>query len=197
MIERKEEFIEVLKKRLKETRFQHSLNVADAALRLAKKYGADEEKAYIAGLLHDVCKNVSPEEQKEYMLKDKEELDSVILENEKLWHAPAGAVYVRDVLGIKDEDIFLAIKYHTTARKNMGLLEKIIYIADYISDERSYEGVEIMREKAFRDLDEAILEGTRYTILDLAKANRIINQDTIDAYNEMSKKFERVGIKNI
>ena len=197
MIERKEELVKILKERLKPTRFEHSLNVADAALALAKKYGADEEKAYIGGLLHDVCKNAPMEEQHEYMMKLGEPISEVELSNQKLWHAPAGAAYIRDVIGIVDEDLLSAVRYHTTAKANMTLMEKILYIADYISKERTYDGIEIMREKAFRDIDEAILEGTKFTILDLAKQNRVINQDTIDAYNEMSKKFAKEGSKNI
>lgn len=192
MLERKDEFVQILESRLKPARLQHSLNVADSALALAKRYGADEEKAYICGLLHDICKNAPDEEQHKYMLQLGHELPEVVLQNVKLWHAPAGAAYIRDELGILDEDMISAIKYHTTAKANMTLLEKIIYIADYISAERSYDGVEEMREKAFRDIDEAIQEGTRFTIQELLAKNRVINQDTIDAYNETSKKLAEI-----
>lgn len=193
MIERKDEFIEILRGRLKPERFQHSLNVADAAVKLAKRYGADEERAYICGLLHDIEKNAPLSEQREMMLKLGGKLPDVILDNPKLWHAPAGAAYIRDVLGITDEGMISAIKYHTTARAEMTLLEKIIYIADYISDERSYSGVEEMREKAYRDINEAIMEGTRFTLIDLLEHGRVINQDTIDAYNEMSQIFGKAA----
>ncbi len=189
MLERKDEFVQILESRLKPARLQHSLNVADSALALAKRYGADEEKAYVCGLLHDICKNAPDKEQQKYMMQLGHELPEVVLQNVKLWHAPAGAAYIRDELGISDEDMISAIKYHTTAKANMTLLEKIIYIADYISAERSYDGVEEMREKAFCDIDEAIQEGTRFTIQELLGKNRVINQDTIDAYNETSKKL--------
>ena len=114
-----------------------------------------------------------------------EELPKVVKDNFKLWHAPAGAAFVRDELGIKDPEMISAIKYHTTAKAGMTMLEKIIYIADYISDERDYPGVDEMRKKAFEDINEAILTGTRFTLNELLAHDRIINQDTIDAYNEM------------
>lgn len=190
MLERKDEFVKLLRERLKPERFTHSLNVADSALELAKCYGADEEKAYICGLLHDIEKNAPLAHQREMMDALGGEYSKVVLDNPKLWHAPAGAAYMRDELGIVDEEMISAVKYHTTAKAGMSLLEKIIYIADYISAERSYNGVEEMRKMAFEDINLAILEGTRFTIFELLKNDRVINQDTIDAYNEMSEIFE-------
>lgn len=188
MMERKDEFIEVLKAKLQEKRFKHSLNVADAALELAKRYGEDEERAYICGLLHDVEKNSPEEEQKGYMLRF-DDIPEVVVATPKLWHAPAGAAFVRDELGITDLEMVSAIKYHTTAKANMTMIEKIIYIADFISDERDYPGVDEVREAAFRDINEAVLIGTRFTLEDLLRQGRVINQDTIDAYNEVCKYF--------
>ncbi len=185
MPERKDEFLAVMKEKLKEKRFIHSLNVADAAKRLSERYGADTEKAYICGLLHDIEKNAPKEEQKKYMNSLCDDLPQVVTDNFKLWHAPAGAAFVRDELGITDPEMISAIKYHTTAKAGMTMLEKIIYIADYISDERDYPGVDEMRKAAFEDINEAILIGTRFTLSDLLAHDRIINQDTIDAYNEM------------
>ncbi len=196
MIERKEEFVKILEGRLKPERFIHSLNVADSALELAKIYGEDEEKAYICGLLHDIEKNSPMEEQKEYMLKLGDDLPKVVLDNQKLWHAPAGACYIRDELGLTDPDMISAIKYHTTAKANMTLLEKIIYIADYISAERTYDGVEEMRTLAHEDINKAILVGTRFTLSELLKNDRVINQDTIDAYNEMCEYYEKAATES-
>ena len=189
MIERKDEFIALMKEKLQERRFLHSLNVADAAVKLAEKYGEDTERAYICGLLHDIEKNSPDEEQKEYMLRFPD-IPEVVIKTPKLWHAPAGAAFVRDELGIDDEEMVSAIRYHTTAKANMTMLEKIIYIADFISDERDYPGVDEVREAAFSDIDEAVLIGTRFTLEDLLRQDRVINQDTIDAYNEVCKKRE-------
>lgn len=190
MIERADELKAIIKSKLKEKRYIHSLNVADEAKKLAEKYGADAEKAYICGLLHDAVKNCPEEEQLKLIREAGIELPPVEADNPKLWHAPAGAAFMRDVIGIKDEDMFNALMYHTTARAGMSILEKTIYIADYISADRDYPGVEDMRKWAYEDIDKAVLEGTKYSLSDLLKQNREINKNTIEAYNDAVKKTE-------
>ena len=123
---RKEQYISLLKERLKETRFQHSLNVADAAVMLAKKFGADEDKAYLAGLLHDITKNETDENQLQIMESGGIILSKTQRENPKLWHAMSGMVYLRDVLGITDEEVLGAVRWHTTGKAGMTLLEKVV-----------------------------------------------------------------------
>ena len=184
-----EEYIAVIRERLEPKRYQHSRNVAKAAVKLAEQNGVDPGKAYICGLLHDVEKNASREEQKKYMLQLGEPLPDYVLENPKLWHAPAGAADVRDDLGIVDAEMIRAIKYHTTGRPNMSMLEKVIYVADFISDERDYPGVEDVRETAYRNIDEAILIGTRFTLTMLLKRYHVINYDTIALYNEVAAEI--------
>ena len=184
-----EEYIAVIRERLEPKRYQHSRNVAKAAVKLAEQNGVDPGKAYICGVLHDVEKNASREEQKKYMLQLGEPLPDYVLENPKLWHAPAGAAYVRDELGIVDAEMIRAIKYHTTGRPNMSMLEKVIYVADFISDERDYPGVEDVRETAYRNIDEAILIGTRFTLTMLLKRYHVINYDTIALYNEVAAEI--------
>lgn len=187
---RKDEFIQILGQKLNEYRFRHSLNVADAAVRLAEQNGANTDKAYLCGLLHDIEKNAPFEEQQHYMMQLGEPLPEPVLVNKKLWHAPAGACYVRDELGILDADMIHAIKYHTTGKENMSVLEKIIYVADFISAERDYPDVETIRETAYRSLDEAILAGSRFTLISLLERNRTINHDTIAMYNQMAAELE-------
>ncbi len=187
---RNENFKNVLKERLTERRYIHSLNVADSARELARIYGADEEKAYTAGLIHDSCKDTPAGLQLSYMLENKTELTDIELNTPKLYHAICGSVFAQKEFGITDEDMLNAIRYHTTGRKNMSLLEKIIFIADFISVERDYNGVEIMREKAVRSLDEAIVEGLSFTIKDLIDAERLVHPDTIDAYNDATFKIQ-------
>ena len=92
-------------------------------------------------------------------------------------------VFAEKELGCDDEEILTAVRYHTTGRSNMTLLEKVIFIADFIGKERDYDGVEVMREKAFRSLDEAIVEGLSFTIIDLIKKERLVHPDTMGAYN--------------
>ena len=177
------ECIEIIKGRLTEQRFIHSLNVADCAKELAIKFGADPEKAYTAGLIHDSCKNLESSVQLQYLLENKVELSEYELAAPKLFHAICGAVFAEKELGCTDEEIITAVRYHTTGRSNMTLLEKVIFIADFIGKERNYDGVEVMREKAFRSLDEAIVEGLSFTIIDLIKKERLVHPDTMGAYN--------------
>ena len=135
-----------IRERLGDYRFRHSVNVSKEAVRLAKKYGGDVEKAELAGLLHDVMKDAGKKEQLAIIEKYGVKLNEVEQQAPKLWHAIAGAVYVKQLLRIRDKDIVNAVRYHTTARAGMTLLEKIVYIADYTSEGRGYKGVEEMRE---------------------------------------------------
>ena len=143
----------ILEKRLNPKRYHHSLCVADEALRLAKKYGCDTKKAYLAGLLHDITKNATQEEHLHIFDKFDIMLNSVEKNAEKLWHAISGAAYIEYELGITDKDIITAVRYHTTAREGMSLLEKILYLADYTSADRDYDDVDIMRQKVEISID--------------------------------------------
>jgi nicotinate-nucleotide adenylyltransferase len=127
------------------------------------------------------------------MLENGVELSEYELGVAKLYHSICGSAFVRNEFGINNQDIINAVRYHTTGRKNMSLLEKIIFIADFISEERDYNGVEIMREKAVKSLDEAIVEGLGFTIKDLIDQGRIIHPDTLDAYNDAMMKILNTG----
>lgn len=186
-----EEIMAVLKERLTERRYIHSLNVADSAKKLASIYGADEEKAYTAGLVHDSCKDMPAGLQLSYLLENKVEMTDLEINTAKLYHAMSGKVFARNEFGIEDEDMLNAVRYHTTGRRGMSLLEKIIFVADFISAERDYNGVEIMRGKAVRSLDEAIVEGLSFTIKDLIDAERLVHPDTLDAYNDALFKIQQ------
>ena len=176
----------LLKERLLEKRYIHSLNVADSARELAKKYGADEEKAYFAGLVHDVMKNASDEEQLQIMEKGGIILSRTEKNNPKLWHAMAGECYLRTELGITDSDILLSVRYHTTGRAEMSLLEKIVYIADYISIERNYFDVDVMRKLALNEgLDEAALYALKFSFVSLSGKEKLIHADSVEYYNEL------------
>ena len=171
---------------MKSARFKHSKNVAKEAVRLAKKYGADAEKAEIAGILHDATKESSEDEQMKLIEKAGIELTPLERSSHKLWHAISGAAFVQVELGITDPDIINAIRYHTTGRSGMSLLEKVIFIADFTSAERDYDGVDKMRKAADKNLDEAVLEGMAFTISDLAQRKLTIAPDTFMGYNEVS-----------
>ena len=171
--------------RLSEFRRIHSLNVSVEAVRLAGKYGADVEKARLAGLLHDVTKETSPEEQLKFIEKGGIMLTESQRRSPKLWHAISGACYVRDVLGIDDADIFNAIRFHTTARAGMSKLEKVIFLADFTSAERDYPDIDVIRRYAESSLEEGMLYGIRFTLERLLDRSALISPDALSAYNEI------------
>lgn len=178
------QYEEIVHSHLSERRFQHCLNVAKAAVELAAKNGADIEKARLAGILHDIMKETPPGEQLKILQSSGIMLTDVERSAPKLWHAISGFAYLRDVLGVKDADILDAVRYHTTGRAHMSVLEKIVFVADFISDERDYEGVGELRKAAHGSLDEAVLAGLIYTIQDLSQNRKPIHPDSLAVYNE-------------
>lgn len=179
------DFYELAKNTLSERRYIHSRNVAAAAVRLAKKYGEDVLKAETAGILHDITKELKYENQLQIVESGGIILDDVCKKSPQLLHAVTGMVYCRDTLGITDPDILNAIKHHTTARANMSLLEKIIFIADFISDERDYPDVDIMRAECEKSLEDGMAYGLGFVIPDLVARKRAIHPDALAAYNEL------------
>lgn len=186
--ERNEEFKILIKGKLKESRYIHSLNVADSAKYLAEKYGCDCEKAYTSGLLHDVMKNADDEEQLSVINKAGWCLSDCEMANKKLWHAVAGAAFMKTELGIDDEEMIEAVRYHTTARENMSVLEKVIYVADFISADRDYPEVDEVRAAADESLEKAMMLGLEFCIQEIAKRRQILHPDSVNAYNEIILK---------
>lgn len=190
MSEKYLEYKEILKKRLNPKRYNHSLCVADEAVRLAHKYGGDCENAYLAGLLHDVTKNAAKEEHLKIFSEFGIILNDVEKSAEKLWHAISGAAYIEHVLGIKDTEIITAVRYHTTARENMTQLEKLLYLADFTSADRDYDDIDIMREKVEISMEAALSYALSYTINDLVSRGKALHLDTVKAYNQNALKGE-------
>ncbi len=180
-----EEYKALLKSRLSPYRYNHSLCVAESAVWLAEKYGADPQKAFLAGLLHDITKEAQQKEHFELFEKAGMELSFLEKRSPKLWHAMSAAAYLKTELQIADEEILSAVRYHTTARENMTLLEKIIYIADFISADRVYDDVEVVRELAKKDLSETMLYTGRYTVNELLQKGAPIHPDTVACYNSL------------
>lgn len=182
------EYKEIIKPKMSEKRYIHSVNVAKQAKHLAKIYGVEEEKALTAGILHDIAKEMPTEEQLQIITNSGIILDNIQQRAMKLWHSITGSIYVKEVLGIEDEDIINAIRFHTTGRANMSMLEKIIFIADFTSAERDFKGVATMRKKADKNLDDAMLYGFKFTFCDLTKRNLAIHPDELNCYNEIILK---------
>lgn len=184
-----EDYIKILKERLTEYRFIHSLAVADEAKRLAEKYGADADRAYLAGLLHDIMKDATKEEQLEVIEKNGVVLNEVERAEPKLWHAIAGACYIEEQGLCSDGEIISAVRYHTTGKPSMTLLQKILYVADFTSAERNYDGIGIMRAAADESLELAMLEGTRFSINSILQKCGFVHPDSVLMYNELSLKL--------
>ena len=183
----------LIKPRMGEYRYIHSVNVSKKAVELAQIYGGDTEKAMIAGMLHDITKETPVEEQLKIITEGGIILDDVEKSSSKLWHPISGSVYIRDTVGITDSDIINSVRFHTTGRAGMSLLEKIIFVADFTGDERNYNGVDIMREKSLRSLEEAMLYGVQFTINDLSKRMMTIHPNALACYNELILKDEMNG----
>ncbi len=189
----KSEYLSLIKGRMGERRYIHSVNVSESAVRLAKVYGADEEKAKIAGILHDCCKEIEKDEMLQIIADGGIILDAVEQNSSKLWHAIAGSVYIQNELGIDDEDIINSVRYHTTGRAGMSLLEKVIFTADFISAERDYPDVDVMRKKAFEDLNSAMLYALKFTIKDLSRRELPIHSNAVDCYNDILINLKKKG----
>ncbi len=174
----------ILEIRLSKKRFAHSMNVADEAKKLALHYNTSlDEKAYLAGLLHDICKEIPADEQLSYLKKFAKDVSDVELLAPPLYHAPAGAFYIQNVLNINDEDILNAVRYHTIGRGFMSPLEEIIYLADLISADRTYKDVNRMRKIAYQSIDKAMLEALKFSISDNINKGSQFPHQTIECYN--------------
>lgn len=172
-----------LKDNLSSKRYQHSLNVAAECRKLAEKYGEDPEKAYFAGLLHDVCKELAPEEQYRLIEESGFAICREERETRSLWHAVAGAYFIKSVWGIEDIDIINSIRFHTVGRAGMSRLEEIVYLGDLVSADRSYKDVDKMRKLVYTDLDAAMLEGFVFSIKSVVKKGGLVPPCTVEGYN--------------
>ncbi|MCR3758219.1 bis(5'-nucleosyl)-tetraphosphatase (symmetrical) YqeK [Clostridium felsineum] len=172
-----------LMENLGEKRFKHSLGVMDTAVELAQKYGENVEKAKIAGLVHDCAKKLSGENIIEICTKEGITLEDEEKKYSYLLHGLAGRILAQKVIGICDEDVLNSIEFHTTGRENMSLLEKIIYIADYIEPTRDFEGVDKLRKAAYENLDKALLMSFDNTIKFIIDKGGFLHHNTIEARN--------------
>ncbi|UQQ72522.1 bis(5'-nucleosyl)-tetraphosphatase (symmetrical) YqeK [Enterococcus faecium] len=178
----RENLMQKIQMRMSEQRFKHVLGVEETAVALAKKYGASPEKASIAALTHDYAKERPDEEFKMVIVRDG--FDPELLNyNNAIWHGLVGASFVERELGITDAEILHAIRVHTTGAAKMSLLDKIIYVADYIEPGRDFPGVQAARAIAWADLDEAVAFETKHTLAHLLAQEQQIYPKTIETYN--------------
>jgi nicotinate-nucleotide adenylyltransferase len=174
----------IVKSRMSARRFNHSVNVSNTAAKLAVMYGADKEHAMIAGILHDITKESSSDYHMGIIKKFNIPITRQDVVSTGLLHSITGSTYAQNVLRIRNHDIVNAIRYHTTGREGMSVLEKVVFIADFISEDRDYHGVEKIRKCAEESLDLAVFAGLLYTINNLVSSKMPIHPNTILAYNE-------------
>ena len=172
----------------KESRYRHSLGVEDMAVRLAKTWGADIEKARFAGRYHDIAKNFD-EERMDCCIK-KYGLPEELLGNNALAHSKVAAAILQNEFGVDDEDILNAVRYHTTGRSGMSLLEELVFVADAVEDNRTYNDLKYYQQLAETDLDRACFEILEFTIWFLESKERDIHKDTIEARDWVWKKIK-------
>ena len=172
---------------LKYKRIPHVLGTEQEAIRLATRYGADVEKARVAALLHDCTKKLDMPEQLALCRQYGIELDELEQKALKLLHAKTGAAIAREVFGVDDE-IYRAIWWHTTGHADMTLLEKIIYLADYIEPSRDFPGVNDLRACVYEDLDRGMLMGLEMTIDEMTEMGNPVHHATMEARDWLKGK---------
>lgn len=182
----KNQILNIVKQNTSDSRFEHTLRVADLATKLAHHYKVDADKTWLAAVLHDLEKNISLEENDD--LVNLYGLDKKYLGNKNLSHSKLAAAVSRDKLGIDDEDILNAIAFHTTGRSDMSMLEKIIFVADTCEEGRTYKEAAFLREKAFENIDDVCIFILEYLKESVEKKGLVVDEDTIQALRYLKEK---------
>lgn len=190
------EIKEYIKAKLKKSRYEHSLGVSETASKLAKVYGANVEKARMAGLIHDCAKNMGDSEILKIINDNGIKIDKLSLKMPQILHGLAASIIAEKVMGIEEQDILNAVIYHTTGRENMSTLEKIIYLSDFIEPSRDFEGVKELRELAYKNLETALISAFDSSIKYVIYKQELLHMDTINARNYLIIKAEQARSKN-
>lgn len=183
----REKLLEKVQVQMSAKRFRHVLGVEQAAIQLAEKYQASTEKASIAALTHDYAKERSDAEFEKVIREQGFDLDLLNWGNQ-IWHGLVGAYFVQHELGIENQEILQAIRLHTTGAAEMSLLDKIIYVADYIEPGRDFPRVEEARKIAVENLNQAVAFETKQTLAHLIQKEVPVFPKTIETYNKWVAK---------
>lgn len=184
LLTNREELLQKVKAQMNDTRYLHTLGVAESARKLAERYGADPDLAELAGLVHDYCKCWPTDKMRDILVRFNVS-DDVLNGDKELWHAFAGAIVIQTELGITHPDVIQAVRYHTTGRVGMSLLEKVVCLADYIEPNRAFPGVEEIRRLAEEDLNKALAFALGGTIVHLIQEGKTVFPLTLLAYNHL------------
>ncbi|MBY0010887.1 bis(5'-nucleosyl)-tetraphosphatase (symmetrical) YqeK [Paenibacillus typhae] len=185
----REALIEAVSAQMPDKRWQHTLGVMETSIKLAEVYGADPQRAETAAILHDVAKYWPVERMKDIIVQNG--LSAELLQHDKqLWHAEVGAFVAEHEYEITDPGILGAIRYHTSGREGMTLLEKVVCLADYIEPGRDFPGVDEIRKKSMVSLEEGLIAGFDSTISLLLQKRRVVFPLTVLARNDLVRILE-------
>lgn len=183
-----EKIYDYVKNHQSKKRFVHTIGVSYTSCSLAMRYGIDINKAFLAGFLHDVAKGIEDSKLIDFCKENNVDIPEVCYLKPFLLHGPAGRVIAKNMLGIDDEDILSAIEFHTTGRPGMSLLEKIVFVADYIEPGRNKApNLEYIRKLAFENIDSCVIKILEDTFSYLNDADGIIApmaKDALSYYKE-------------
>jgi len=192
MVYSREALIEAVSAQMPDKRWKHTLGVMESSVKLAGRYGADPERAETAAILHDVAK-YWPVDRMRKIIEENNLSQDLLRHDKQLWHAEVGAYVAEQEYGISDPEILDAIRYHTSGREGMGLLEKIVCLADYIEPGRDFPGVDHIRKLAKVSLEEGLVAGFDSTIRLLLEKRRIVFPLTMLARNDLVRVLEEKG----
>lgn len=176
---------DLLKQSLGHNRYIHSVNTMKEAVTLAERYGENRDMAAVAGLLHDCAKDLDDRETMEYCNAGGIVLSDVEKKQVFLMHGTVGAIIAGEKYGVSDMRILNAIRYHTTGFRSMNLLDKIVFLADYIEPGRSHCEVNAVRKLAYQDINRALICSFDNIIKYVMKQNGLIHPFTIEARNSI------------
>ena len=176
---------EFVRSRLSDKRYEHTINVKKMAVKLAKHYGADEEQAALAALLHDAAKEISKDEMRAIMQAHPEYAEGGEERPTPVWHGVCASILARTEWGVTDEAVLSAIACHTAGKAGMTQLDKILYLADMTSAERDWPGVEKLRKLEMKDLDAAMLAALKQTNGFVLSEGKPLDPESKAAYEDI------------
>lgn len=181
----------LVKSRLSDKRYRHTINVKKMAVALAERWGADPEKAELAALLHDSAKELPKAELLQIFADNAIIANNAAQRPAPVWHGLAAAILCQTQWGVTDPEILSAIRCHTTGKRGMGLLDKILYLADMTSAERDFPGVEHLRELEFQDLDKALCEALEQSLQFVRESGKPVDPESQAALEDVRAALAR------
>mgnify|MGYP002678549186 FL=1 len=186
---------ELVRSRLSDKRYEHTLNVRKMAVKLAKHHDADEDRAALAALLHDAAKEISKDEMRAIMKAHPEYAEGGEERPTPVWHGVCASILARTEWGVKDEAVLSAIACHTAGKPGMSKLDKILYLADMSSAERDWPGVNKLRKLERKDLNAAMLMALKQTNDFVLSQGKPLDPMSKAAYDDIQAQVEARAAK--